>query len=142
MQRAVVHQASARELSDSLRLVGAREIAIRLGLSRQRIQQLADRDDFPAPFQELKMGRVWWAHQVEEWIREWHAGKLPEPPMKEETVEDFARLLAERTADQLAERAEVFLDDDLIAVLAQWMRVFLDANGITPTHRLLNQHHR
>nr|WP_043516052.1 MULTISPECIES: hypothetical protein [unclassified Actinoplanes] len=54
--------------------MGAREIAVRLGVSRQRIQQLADRDDFPAPFQELKMGRVWWEQEVEEWIRRWQSG--------------------------------------------------------------------
>lgn len=40
-------------------LMGAREISVRLGLSRQRVQQLAERPDFPAPVASLRRGRVW-----------------------------------------------------------------------------------
>ncbi|WP_436522474.1 hypothetical protein [Actinoplanes sp. HUAS TT8] len=54
-------------------LVGAWEIRQQLGLSRQRIQQLADLPDFPAPYQHLEMGRVWRAAEVRTWIREWRS---------------------------------------------------------------------
>jgi predicted DNA-binding transcriptional regulator AlpA len=51
-------------------LMGAAEIADRLGVSRQRVQQLITRADWPAPFATLEMGRVWRAEDVEAWIRE------------------------------------------------------------------------
>jgi predicted DNA-binding transcriptional regulator AlpA len=48
--------------------MGAGEIAKRLGLSRQRVQQLAERDDWPEPYDELVMGRVWLISDIEAWI--------------------------------------------------------------------------
>lgn len=54
---------------DQPKLLGMAEIGQRMGLSRQRIQQLAVRDDFPEPYQELKMGRVWRENDIETWIR-------------------------------------------------------------------------
>ncbi|BCY08722.1 AlpA family transcriptional regulator [Actinoplanes sp. L3-i22] len=48
--------------------MGAREIAVRMGLSRQRVQQLAERADFPAPVVSLCMGRVWRAAEIEFWL--------------------------------------------------------------------------
>jgi predicted DNA-binding transcriptional regulator AlpA len=45
------------------------EIKNRLNVCRQRVQQLARRDDFPEPYQELIMGRVWLESEVEAWIR-------------------------------------------------------------------------
>jgi prophage regulatory protein len=38
-------------------------------VSRQRIQQLAEQSDFPTPFAELAMGRIWLADDIEAWIR-------------------------------------------------------------------------
>jgi prophage regulatory protein len=49
-------------------LMGAREIENRLGVSRQRVQQLVARPDFPAPYDELAMGKVWLREDVERWI--------------------------------------------------------------------------
>ncbi|WP_370644287.1 helix-turn-helix transcriptional regulator [Actinoplanes sp. L3-i22] len=49
--------------------MGLQEIQQRLGLSRQRIQQLSGRDGFPSPYQTLAMGRVWLADEIETWIR-------------------------------------------------------------------------
>ena len=49
-------------------LLGITAIARRLGLSRQRVHILAERDDFPAPAHELDNGRVWAADAVEAWI--------------------------------------------------------------------------
>lgn len=50
--------------------MGAGEIGDRLGVSRQRVQQLAARDNFPKPYDELQMGKVWLIKDVEAWIRE------------------------------------------------------------------------
>lgn len=50
--------------------MGAAEIAQRLGVSRQRVQQLVNRPDWPAPVAELTMGKIWSARDVEAWIRQ------------------------------------------------------------------------
>jgi prophage regulatory protein len=50
-------------------LMGAREIEDRLGVSRQRVHQLTSRPDWPAPYDELAMGKVWRIADVETWIR-------------------------------------------------------------------------
>lgn len=51
-------------------LVGAAEIGIMLGVSRQRVQQLVNSEDFPAPEVTLGMGKVWSREAVERWARE------------------------------------------------------------------------
>lgn len=48
-------------------LVGSAEIGRMLGVSRQRVQQLINRDDFPAPDAVLEMGKVWKRAEVEKW---------------------------------------------------------------------------
>jgi predicted DNA-binding transcriptional regulator AlpA len=51
-------------------LAGAAEIGRMLGgVSRQRVQQIVNRDDFPAPFDVLDMGKVWKREAVEAWAR-------------------------------------------------------------------------
>ena len=60
--------------------MGAGEIAKRLGLSRQRVQQLAERDDWPEPYDELAMGRVWLIADIEAWIRRQRAEDAPADP--------------------------------------------------------------
>jgi prophage regulatory protein len=52
------------------RLMGAQEIAERLQVSRQRVQQLTERADWPAPYATLSLGRVWRANDIERWIAE------------------------------------------------------------------------
>ncbi|WP_436536079.1 helix-turn-helix transcriptional regulator [Actinoplanes sp. HUAS TT8] len=106
-------------------LMGSREIAERLGLCRQRIQQLADRPDFPAPYQELRMGRVWWRSDVETWIRGRHSGGTTDEP-----GDDVARELAERLADHLAYRNLIFIENDQIEALARTLRLLLGAAGV------------
>ena len=49
--------------------MGAREIELMLGVSRQRVQQLVNRDDFPKPLERLAMGAVWRRRDVEKWAR-------------------------------------------------------------------------
>ncbi|MBB4743784.1 putative DNA-binding transcriptional regulator AlpA [Actinoplanes octamycinicus] len=48
--------------------MAAAEITKRLGVSRQRVQQLACREDFPQPYAQLSLGRIWLAPEVELWI--------------------------------------------------------------------------
>lgn len=52
-----------------------------LGVSRQRVQQLINRADFPAPDVVLEMGKVWHRADVETWARD-HGRVLAgdEPP--------------------------------------------------------------
>jgi predicted DNA-binding transcriptional regulator AlpA len=48
-------------------LVGAAEIGRILGVSRQRVQQLISRPDFPQPEAVLDMGKVWKKDDVLAW---------------------------------------------------------------------------
>lgn len=50
--------------------MGAWEIRQRLGYSREWVQRLISRRDFPEPYQTLRMGSVWDAEDVEAWVRE------------------------------------------------------------------------
>ena len=50
-------------------LVGSAEIGAMLGVSRQRVQQLVNRDDWPKPEVQLEMGKVWKRADVEAWAR-------------------------------------------------------------------------
>ena len=57
-----------------MRLVGTQEIRQRLGIvSRQRVNQIVGRSDFPTPLAVLAHGRIWDADKVDAWIRE-HRG--------------------------------------------------------------------
>jgi len=51
-------------------LVALGEIAAMLGVSRQRVGQLAQRDDFPKPVAVLSVGRIWERAAVEQWARD------------------------------------------------------------------------
>ena len=53
-------------------LVTGAEIARRLGLSRERVRQLAERPDFPAPLGRLGQANVWGWDGVDEWRRSNH----------------------------------------------------------------------
>jgi len=57
------------------RLMGVAEVAELLGVSRQRVTQLAKTEAFPEPIAHLAAGPVWQAEDVERWARE--AGRLP-----------------------------------------------------------------
>jgi predicted DNA-binding transcriptional regulator AlpA len=48
-------------------LAGPAEIASMLGVSRQRVTQLAAHPDFPRPVAELSMGKVWLRSDIETW---------------------------------------------------------------------------
>lgn len=48
-------------------LVGTHEIAQRLGVSRQRVDELSRGPDFPQPAVSLATGRVWESSAIDEW---------------------------------------------------------------------------
>lgn len=50
-------------------LVAAAEIAVMLGLSRQRVSQIAVTDGFPAPVAVLSVGRIWLREDIVDWAR-------------------------------------------------------------------------
>ena len=50
-------------------LVGVAEIAELLGLTRQRVNQLAREEGFPKPEAELTAGRIWKRADVEAWAK-------------------------------------------------------------------------
>ncbi|WP_250036116.1 helix-turn-helix transcriptional regulator [Paractinoplanes maris] len=54
--------------TQDLCLVGAHEIRDLLGVSRQRVYQLAGRSDFPKPVAELTQGKIWSLNDIETWI--------------------------------------------------------------------------
>lgn len=51
-----------------------------LDVSRQRVNQLADEDDFPQPEADLEMGRVWSREDIEDWAKAKGRRLNPEPP--------------------------------------------------------------
>ncbi len=57
-------------LTDVEHLVGAAEIQQMFGVSRQRVQQMVNRADFPEPEVTLKMGKVWRTDDVRTWAAE------------------------------------------------------------------------
>ena len=60
-------------------LVGASEIAKLLGVTRQRVNQLAKEPSFPAPVAQLGLGAVWRTEDVLRWIDEHRPGSRPDP---------------------------------------------------------------
>jgi len=52
-------------------VVGATEAARMLGVSRQRLYQLAERDDFPPPMVQLAAGPVWLTNSIRAFERDW-----------------------------------------------------------------------
>jgi len=66
------------EIGD-VRLMGQTEIMARLGYSRQRVYILVNRRDFPPPRWALAMGKIWWAEDVEAWIRDNRPALAEEP---------------------------------------------------------------
>jgi predicted DNA-binding transcriptional regulator AlpA len=52
-------------------VVGATEAARMLGVSRQRLYQLAEREDFPPPMVQLAAGPVWLTNSILAFERSW-----------------------------------------------------------------------
>ncbi len=53
-------------------LLGASEVAASLGVSRQRVHQLAaEHASFPAPLVRVKLGPLWDARAINAWVEHW-----------------------------------------------------------------------
>lgn len=65
-------------------LVGAAEIQRMFGVSRQRVQTLVNRADFPEPEVTLTMGKVWRTEEVKQWADD-HGRVLVENPDGQDT---------------------------------------------------------
>ena len=50
-------------------LVTSAEAGRRLGISRQRIGQLAERDDFPRPLGKVGQATVWRWREIDAWAK-------------------------------------------------------------------------
>lgn len=57
-----------------VRLLGAAELARVLGVSRQRVVQLANKPNFPRPVARLTMGAVWELADIEKYAE--HTGRI------------------------------------------------------------------
>lgn len=66
--------AASRRCADcpQLRLVGSAQIVQWTRLSRQRIQQIVERPDFPAPIASPLRARLWLESDVRAWLRLHH----------------------------------------------------------------------
>jgi len=51
------------------------DIAELLGVSKQRVHQLAEGKGFPAPLAEDVRGRVWSRYEVQSWAKRWRTEK-------------------------------------------------------------------
>lgn len=51
-------------------LLGVTEIAELLGVTRQRVHQLRQLEDFPRPTATIAAGAIWLREDVEQWARE------------------------------------------------------------------------
>ena len=54
-------------ISKSVRLGGVSEIAAELGVTRQQVANLRQREDFPAPVADLSIGEVWDLAMIRRW---------------------------------------------------------------------------
>jgi prophage regulatory protein len=52
-----------------LDLVGLAELHLMLGVSRQRVDQLARTKGFPEPVAVISAGRIWLRQDVEKWAK-------------------------------------------------------------------------
>src|SRR5260370_29731317 len=59
----------ARKTDEPQDLVTGGELARRLGVSRERVRQLAQRPDFPTPLGRLGQANIWGWTAVDEWRR-------------------------------------------------------------------------
>lgn len=62
-------------------LAGAAEVADMLGVSRQQVDRLSQRADFPNPVATLKGGRIWRTRDIERWMKA-NPHRRPGPPHK------------------------------------------------------------
>jgi hypothetical protein len=62
--------------------LGLAEVAVMLGVSKQRVSELRSRPDFPSPIAELASGPVWARSSLARFVSEWprKPGRPPKVP--------------------------------------------------------------
>jgi len=65
----------------AVKLMGNYEVAVRLGVTKQRVHQLRSTRNFPKPIEVLACGPVWRAMDIESFARTWT--RRPGPPSKQ-----------------------------------------------------------
>ncbi|GGL01221.1 helix-turn-helix transcriptional regulator [Mangrovihabitans endophyticus] len=102
-------------------LMSAGEIQQRLGVSRQRVHQLTARPDFPAPYEELSIGRIWIREDVEDWIAKHR------PALAEVLARSIAAELEEAAQSEPDARRRAHLDALVVALRGTGREVFVRA---------------
>jgi ATP-dependent Clp protease ATP-binding subunit ClpC len=101
-------------------LVGVAEIAELLGVSRQRVDQIASSyPDFPAPEAELAAGRIWARAAVREWMAvhpERRPGREEGRPIAFERFTDRARRAFARAQDEARALVHAYLGCEHLVV--------------------------
>ncbi|XVU25828.1 helix-turn-helix transcriptional regulator [Actinoplanes sp. CA-054009] len=69
-------------MDDHPLLMGAAEIERRLGVSESWAKNIMGRAGFPTPIERLGGGRVWWAWQIERYIRDHRPHQDQDPDME------------------------------------------------------------
>jgi prophage regulatory protein len=59
--------------------MAAQEVADYLNISRQRVHQLTERDDFPEPAATLAVGRIWRGSDIRAWSKRYRPDLAEEP---------------------------------------------------------------
>jgi hypothetical protein len=59
--------------------LGSHEVAEYLGVTRQRFNQLRDRDDFPIPIFQVSATPLWVSCQIDDFIKIWNRKRGPVP---------------------------------------------------------------
>lgn len=73
--RQVACHAASEVAFEAVRLVGVAEIAEMLGVTRQRVHQIAAEPDFPEPVARLTAGLIWRRSDVHRWAV--NNGRMP-----------------------------------------------------------------
>ncbi|MEU4239707.1 AlpA family phage regulatory protein [Actinoplanes sp. NPDC026619] len=79
-------------MEEPIRLAGAHEVRELLGVSRQRVYQLAARSDFPKPVATLAQGKLWLLGDIERWLadRRGTVGRAARRKSFEDEVRDLS----------------------------------------------------
>ena len=88
------------------RLMGAHEVAQRLGVSRQRVQQLINRPDWPEPYDRLAMGKVWLTADVEALISRHRPPAPRADPERQQRLRAATEAATRRRAAKAAARRD------------------------------------
>lgn len=94
-----------------MRLAGAHEVRLLLGVSRQRLYQLAARSDFPEPVATLAQGKIWSIGDIEKWLAD-HRGPRAAAHRRVAAYEEAAAHGEVTANGEVAARSEIAPEGD------------------------------